>query len=162
MSDIGKLRDVIRTLESQSAEVQQFGGVVKEIGKASDQIASSRESLLDLAQEHQNVAAQNEERFQEHAEKLERLGEELTKVVSRQNELLESIKALNILSPDKYEKGRHLTEERLAGFVGSRADDLEQSLSGIRRLQRWLFAAVVASAIGLGAFMYWAPHSFLG
>lgn len=176
MSDIQKLREVIGTLEEQSASVEQFNGLLKEVGAAKAEIVSSKEILKNLGKEQNELVSESRLQFSEYGEKLKSLERSVEAIDSKQKDTLIAIQKLSfltpeqfnegldkillrvselkILSPNDYKEGRQATEANLRRLISARSEGLEKRLSKIQKMQRQFLIFVVSGFIVLGILWF--------
>tara|TARA_R110002167_G_C12707254_1_gene655180 strand:- start:484 stop:966 length:483 start_codon:yes stop_codon:yes gene_type:complete len=122
VNDIEKLSQVISSLEDQSTQVSEFNGVVTSINETRLEIETSRAILKKVSDDHQQFSANINNKYDGFLKNLGVIEQRLVDLEAKQDECLQKISDLNILTPEKFEKGRKTSDaaidQRISNLEG--------------------------------------------
>lgn len=100
VSDLNKLKAAITNLENQAEKVKEFSGVLYAVNEARIEIDETKDVLKDNAKETKQFLNHSQSSFNQLNTRVASLEERLGKVEQNQIELRESVKSLDIVSPE--------------------------------------------------------------
>jgi len=121
VNDIEKLSQVIGSLEEQSTQMSEFNGILASVKEARLEIESSKTILKKVSDDHQQFSRNIDIKYDGFHKNLGVIEQKLVDLEARQDECSQKISDLNILTPERFEKGRKASD---AG-IDQRIRDLE-------------------------------------
>jgi len=122
VNDIEKLSQVIGSLEEQSTQVIEFNGVLASINESRLEIESSKAILKKVSDDHQQFSTNINNKYDGFLKNLGVIGQRLVDLEAKQDECLQKISDLNILTPEMFEKGRKASDatidQRISNLEG--------------------------------------------
>ena len=106
VNDIEKLSRVIGSLEEQSEQIGEFNGVLSSVNEAKQAIEDSKKILREAAEEHRQVSANIENRYDGFLKNIGVIEKRLNDIEVKQEECFQAISELNILTPERFDRGR--------------------------------------------------------
>ena len=94
MNDIEKLNLVIDTLETQSARVTEFNGILDSVNSSRGQIESANTTLINLVDEQKLLLSESYKNFEEFGKKLDNQGSRLSTLESMQKSMQTDVASL--------------------------------------------------------------------
>jgi chromosome segregation ATPase len=131
-NDIKKLSQVISSLEENSTQVSEFNGILTSVNEARLAIESSKEILKKVSDDHQQSNTSINNKYDDFLKNLGVVEQRIIDLEAKQDECLQKISDLNILTPQRFEKGRKASN----AAIDQRISDLESKIDTINHAHR--------------------------